>query len=821
MFARLSLFAVFLLFFGLNAMASSIDVSAIDTIAGYSSTLKTKQTESNTHIIFRVEKPNGNVVDLSVKSDKNGYAEADLDGYHTKQAGTYKVYVGQVGKDFGSPSSFQVFADVLSPSKSFITGDKASLSAKDILTVQVTLKDKYDNPITGHIIKLLSSRAEDKITTNNQGFSDAHGVATFSVQTSTEGVSIFTAIDQNINQEITNRMKTVFYAPEEKLSFGGNDFLASLTESESSTTPTSNNNTDTYSVLDHFDINFPSTVKVNDDQNHLKVTAKDKSGNTVRSYTGTIKIAVTGDDNAIVPNEGEYTFTEKDQGVKEFALAMVFTTTGSVIVEVFDYDNGQINKNLKGSKTIAVVQQEIDTSPSSTDNSLLVIKAPVNGSELASKTVSVSGMASPNTNLKLLLNDTKVSDISVDSEGFFSATLANLDDGKKEIYIMESEGQRRSSSPVTFTIDATAPRIDTVTLFPKTDIYPETSYTITAISEPKLDYVKVRVNGVENPLTESAVTPGKYEGNFISPKNTGDYNVNIVLADRMGNSQEYQNQLKLTVIEKPLVKPGIPENFTVTAHDSQVTLQWTAPISEIPATAYQVYWGTSQYDLKLLGKTSNTQALITKLTNGKEYFFNISAVSIDGAEGDKSNIITVIPVAQTVATTPTETVHPAAANQPLRAIPGDSKVTLSWNAFDKAQFYKISFGIKSHQYEAFITTKDESTSYVVNDLLNNLPYYFTVTALDKNGFEISSDYSEIKAIPNGFGFNVIPSKAIPQPMVDTKKVKALDQTGPETWIFLALAGLCAGGLFLSTKKKVHVSSASSVRYVQSGNRMQF
>ena len=889
MFPRILLFTVFSFFFILNASAESIALKISDTIAGYSTMIQTVKTDANTNLTVRVEKPNGSVLNLPARTNNFGYAEVELDGYHTKKAGLYKTSTAKEYGDFGGTTHFEVFAGTFSPVKSEIITDKATLAAKtDTLTVQVKVKDQYENPIKGHMVQLLSSRTEDIISTEGSNITNEQGIAVFNVESSSEGMSIFTAIDQNVNQDIRERKKIVFYAPNQSFSIGGSDFSASLLEAQNSSYD------EEYLILDHFEVEFPNTVQVNDDQNHLKVTAKDANGNTVRSYTGTIKIAVDGDDNAIIPSEGEYTFTEKDQGEKEFALAMIFTQVGNITVEVFDYEANQINTNLKGEKTITVVEKKQEVENTTTTSSDIEIKSPSNGSEIASPNVTVSGLALPNTNLKLMLDDIKVAEVQADMEGFFATTLRDLDDGLKEIYVIESEGMRRASAPVKFTVDATPPRIDTLSVFPEEAIYPQTSYTVTVYSEPNLDYAKVRVAGIEEPLTESAISAGKYEGSFFAPADLGTYNIDVLLADRMGNIGDYRNQETLEVIEKIIVKPSTPQNLAAIPADGQLEVTWTGSSAQKVVDHYKVYVGEVESALEVKSQSRAEKALITSLENGQEYFIAVSSVDTEGIESEKSEIITATPqkaipgipqniqaragdsvinltwaaptsdievkeynvylgqganslqkvksvetlstdlinlsndatyfvavsavstadiegeLSASIEASP-ESLHSSMpARQPLRAIPGDSKVTLSWDAFDEAEKYKVSFGIQPGQYEARLTTADNATSFVVDDLMNGLDYYFTVTALDATGFPLSENYPEVQATPNGFGFKIIPSKKeIPRPTIEVEKVKEMTQTGPETWIFLAVSLIAALALYISNKQKPAMATTAA------------
>ncbi len=832
------------------AGAENIPAKADDTIAGYPTTLTSSKMEEGVDVIFQIVKPDGSKLNIPAKSGVDGKAQTELNGYHTKKAGIYKVSLSKLDKDFGSENTFKVFSDAFSPTKSKISADKSSLSAKhDNLVIRIIAKDKYENPISGQIIKLISSRLEDHIKAEGGGITDEKGVAVFDIYSDEAGVSVFTAINQTLGQEIMERSKIIFYTSEEDFSIGGNMFSANLADEEM----TSFENED-FGVLDYFEIEFPNEVKVKDDSTYLTIIAKDENGNTVKNYTGTVRILVSNDDNVIIPSEGEYAFIEKDQGKKEFALAMTFTTIGQKKIEVFDYEDGQINKSIKGEKNVNVVENKDDPFDDLLNQtSEIEIKSPTDSSELSNSSITVTGLASPNTNLKLMLDDTKVAEVSVDSQGFFSTTVNDIEDGKREIQVIEIEGLNRASAPVSFFVDSTPPRVDTLTVMPEGDIKTEENYTVTAYSEPALDSVKIRINSIEETLTESAVTPGKYEGTFLAPMSPGKYSISILLVDKLGNEANYNNQAELNVIEKLVIKPDKIANVLATSGDKQIDLTWIAPNSQKEIDHYNVYVGESQYDLKIKAQVKVTNVIITNLTNDKEYFISVSAVDIDKAEGDKSNVINskpklfdtnctgdsysptgtspcfVCPAPYQVNSNNTVCAHAVAptGKEKLRAISGDSKVTLTWEPYEEAVKYKVLFGIKSKKYEVELETEDNVTSYVVNDLMNKIPYYFTVVAIDERGIEISEKYNEVVEIPKGFGFKVVPSKKeIPTTILKdfSKESKIKGSTGPESITFIAVSFLIASVFFFLRKRKVvigNMSNYSNGTRESRNNRIQF
>ena len=805
---KLIFWAFFILSSSLVANANNLSANAIDTIAGYSTVLSSNKIEPEVSVNFRVEKPDQGIIYLAARSNSEGYAETEIDGYHTKTSGEYFISLAQQGKPFGPKNNFTIFPADFSAQKSTIHTNHASISTEEAFTVQVYVKDIYNNPISGHLIHLISSRSNDTLTAIGDSISNKQGLVSFEVMSQQSGVAIFTAMDMNISQAIEEREKVVFYNKEESFMPPSNIFTASILAGESS-----DSKQETFGIIDSFDIEFPNEVEINDDQNFLKIIAKDSQGKTVRSYTGTIKIAVSGDDNAILPNEGEYTFNERDQGEKEFALAMIFTNIGEKKIKIYDFENKEINLNIYGEKAVNVIQKKEENPSNKSMSSQLVIKSPIHNSILTESTLSISGLAVPNTNLKLMLDEVKVSNISVDLEGFYSTTINDLEDGEHSIYILETEGERRASESISFHIDSSPPLIETINIFPEEEVYPENSYTITIYSEPKIETAKIRINGIEETLIESAISPGKYEGDFFAPKEAKKYNIDVMLTDEFGNEAHYKNQQELHVIKKIIIKPDPPHTLIATPGDMKIDLSWKEPQSEKKIDHYVIYMGQTKNDLQEFRQSKSLSILLPNLENNTEYFFAVTAIDTEGEESEKSLVIQSTPVKpiQKIEPKPIEpvqeikeTLHAVAAKKtPLRSIAGDKKITLSWDPFPTAQKYKIMFGIRSHQYENSQITQDNISSYVIKDLLNNLPYYVSIIALDSNGFPISENYPEIRAIPKGTGISIVPAKkSIPKNILydfsETKQVRG--NTGPETSILIFLI-LSVSLIMYSYKKK--------------------
>ncbi len=265
--------------------------------------------------------------------------------------------------------------------------------------------------------------------------------------------------------------------------------------------------------------------------------------------------------------------------------------------------------------------------------------------------------------------------------------------------------------------------------------------------------------------------------------------------------------------------PEAPFNLLATEWDKVIDLIWTAPSSQRKISKYNIYIWESSYDLKLATESVSTSTRITNLENGKKYYMTVSAIDEENIEWPQSGAISSTPNIEII-----EPVHPVAPpvvpkSKPLRAIAWDSLVTLSWDEGPRASQYESMFWVAPHQYEVEIKTKNNALSYVVEDLINDVPYFFTVQAIDENWFAISEQYSYVKSTPNWYWFKIIPSnKYMPQYIVPkTDNIKW--QTWPETVLFILISLIVTIGVFIikkwwNNREIINVINTQSVRKLQ-------
>lgn len=796
----------------------SVRAYATDTVAGYASSLKSSMLAPGKDIIFVVEKPDFSVVQIPAKADLEGIAVTDLYGLQTKQAGVYKVALFYPGTSDASPqNTFAVYPDQVSKSQSSVASTSQMLEADgdSKAFVTVTLYDAYLNPIKDHQVKLISSRTDDEITAINTGVSDANGRANFKLTSKLPGISVMTAMDVSANVVLQARQEVVFYAPQPK-AIGGNFFSTdSLQADVLSAGGGANSNGVLPGPVDHFEIqDLPSTVKVNTDQT-LTVVARDKNGNVAKNYTGTILISTPDDDNSILPNNGEYTFKEADQGKFTFNLALRFSKMGGQFLQVLDKGNWKIS----GQKDVTVnPEQSVTTSDIS---SSLSIKSPVDGGQFGSNLIVVTGQGDPNINLKIFDDDVKIGDSETDSDGFFSFEAKNLSMGSHTFYVMSGSGQ--VSKSVSITVDTLPPVLNSILITPDGSLKPGDSFKVSVSSEPNLPDVKIRFQGIERNLLPESGQPGTYSADVVAPAMAGSFPMDVILIDALGNKSELQSQKTILVVSEAALSPPTVQNPEGIPGDSQVLLTWD-PIMNYSAgiAGYQVNYGTFLGSLNQALQTQGnaTSLKIAGLLNGTQYFFAVKAIDSKGVQSkDASVTIAVTPVIGGEATLPDlSALQPSAPenggamppatlyNNPLMGVASSNTITLSWQAFlgVPASRYKVYFGLNPGQYDDYLVTPDDRSNFAVRDLINGVPYYFAVVAINASGNEISPLSSELQMTPQGAGFQSLSASETTLPLNNSQfsQVPAQEQTGSQAAWIVVLSFIFAGGFFYFHKKRI-------------------
>lgn len=613
---KIKIIAVLCLLLGFASTALAMDAYGLNTVAGYSTVLRTSQGNPNSDVVFVVRKPNGSLVEVDAKASSGGVAIKEFSDYYTHQAGEYGVSV----KGDSSFRPFIVYPGHVSDVNSKITPTDQvvhSLSEKGTLTVK--LLDKYNNPVEGHVLKIISSSSNSKVdylSSGATGKTNSKGEISFSLSSPVAGKVTYSVYDATEDVILSSRANVVYFSSNSSVI--GSQMYTSVLGAVGNAS----------GAIDEFKFkNFPASVKVGDSVS-LTLAALDAADQVVSNYDGTVRFAVSGGNSGYVSLPGDYTFKLEDQGEHTFSLSFSFQKAGTYDIEVRDLDNPS------ASGTISVIVGDGASGTSGNSNSALKIDNPSNGGVYSNNVQVISGTAVAGSNLRVFDNNIKIGELVVDSSGTFSFTSSLLQDGAHKIYVAtvnEVGTIITTSSTVDFTIDTNPAAIGQVVIEPIGAVNPGEIIKIKLLTDDVLDRAELTLNNNVLELTKNS--DGIYEVSVPAPIEFGDYKLKFNLVDELGNESSFEDAAVLKVGKMGTVAsqaPGKVTNLVVTPSDSKVTLNWQTPSTGAEdITNYRVFYGSSPNQLTSAVDTFTTATTwyIPALTNGQTYYFAVAAVN--------------------------------------------------------------------------------------------------------------------------------------------------------------------------------------------------
>ena len=193
----------------------------------------------------------------------------------------------------------------------------------------------------------------------------------------------------------------------------------------------------------------------------------------------------------------------------------------------------------------------------------------------------------------------------------------------------------------------------------------------------------------------------------------------------------------------PTYPTGKPTGITAQSGSQSAELTWNAVGGAAGYFVYVSADGTIFNRVKgELIKT--TQFLVLDLTNGKTYYFGVSAVGAGGWEtsiaypGGAPTAVPIVPETEGTPTNPLEGVPPAAPAN-LQGIAKDAACEMHWSANTEQDFsyYRIHREDESSSFSSFAMIRDQygSTSFRNTDLINGQTYSYRITAVDLESLE--------------------------------------------------------------------------------------
>ena len=185
--------------------------------------------------------------------------------------------------------------------------------------------------------------------------------------------------------------------------------------------------------------------------------------------------------------------------------------------------------------------------------------------------------------------------------------------------------------------------------------------------------------------------------------------------------------------------PAAPDNFTATAGDTQVTLNWSDPNNDsIERWEYQQKEGAEAWgawtEITVVTTATGIEHTVPNLTNSTDYKFKVRAVNATG-NGVASDEVNVVPLAT-----------PAAPTNLLATSGEDRKTTLSWDDSSDSTITTYQYRVSGDSgqtwnpdWTAIGGSDANTTGHIVTGLTNGIEYKIQVRAENIFGFSEPSN----------------------------------------------------------------------------------
>lgn len=389
--------------------------------------------------------------------------------------------------------------------------------------------------------------------------------------------------------------------------------------------------------MNRFDIeDLPVVVEV---QSPITFTlqALDEAQEDDLSYNGTVRIEVLNDPNAITPND--YTFVLQDAGEHRFVNSLVFNSVGTKTLKITDVDDEDITAEFN--------VEVIDSDQVEDEGTLLQIESPVSTIYTENRLL-VQGNTEPGLEIVVLEGGAEFTRFDAEVDGSFTELLPPIEDGT---YTFQFQVNETLSSPIqveirTGGIGVRSLDLSSESVSPLELISVELELTSTANS------ASIILNGIKTDLFKQDVTGTFFTGQVTGPSTSGQYPLNIMIVDELGNTETVENASVITVsgnisddesTNDPVVSGQIL-GLIAEGQDKRVRLSWNAP-SGVDVIFYTIKFGLSPDALSSMVDTtsSTTEWFVPNLQNDVPYYFQVFAVNTLGDEVAGSGVIQASP----------------------------------------------------------------------------------------------------------------------------------------------------------------------------------
>ncbi len=707
MFLRLSLLSVF--FLG-SVLAAGPWVSLSDGVSGQDVSVRVSGLLHHEELPLLLVRPDESKIPLQAIADELGVASFRINGLHVRQAGKYELLIRRGQSSAVITEQFLIFPAKVSAYRSSQSVDIPSLAAdgEQVARIRVLAKDAHGNVIANVPVRAFSSRAEDLVITAPQ--TNSRGEVIVKVSSQTPGLSSISILLGDIL--LSKRTELVFHLIGDAMSNVGAGIGKYLQTSlfADPKEPTE---------VAYFSLEDLGSEVVAGKNLTVRVGAKDKNGDVITNYTGTIRFS-SSDDRAVLPND--YTFTTEDQGWHTFYLSVMFQTPGMQTLGVLDLDDFRISgeRNVTVSDGGGVI-------PVPNAKPELTIDIPMNGATFSTSRITLSGKATGVSLVRLMDGSIElISALPVDTSGTYVYQTPGLAEGIHQFQAFSVEDPTVVSNLVQITIDRSPPQVMSVEIFPTGDVKPGSEVQLKVGASEELSSVSVVFSGQVHELVSQ--DSKNFFGTIRVPLEIGEHPLTVVLSDLLGNKMTEPNAGVVVVAEKePITATFSPAGEI--APGAEVTMNI---VTESDMAGVQ---------FSLLGKTQDLVKQDAQHFSGTfiapqefgEYGVAFTGVDVAGKSISNPSPHTFVVSAAGSGVN----IAPLPASN-LQTTPGERRVTVLWSPSvdDKGiKNYRVNFGTCGAELLGVNITPDARTQWYVDNLEPCIEQCFQVTPIDTQGVE--------------------------------------------------------------------------------------
>jgi hypothetical protein len=230
------------------------------------------------------------------------------------------------------------------------------------------------------------------------------------------------------------------------------------------------------------------------------------------------------------------------------------------------------------------------------------------------------------------------------------------------------------------------------------------------------------------------------------------YNFGVLALNNYGQSSTTVVSIQLPGPNSTGGAPSSPSNFkTGNTTSTSAVLSWTPGTGSSPASQYNILYqivGSATSDWVDFATVSATTTTVTGLIANVPYNFGVTAINNYG-----TSAMTLLSNFE-ISSTPSGVAPVSPTGLTLSASDSDS-VTLTWVGVATAVQYQVLYQVNgSTSWIEFGNTP--SATIVVTGLLSQIPYNFSVCAINNYGFSSPSIISNVQLVPSNPSGSISP-----------------------------------------------------------------